>query len=122
MPLLDQVRASAAATAASARSVHICAEAIAAYALSLPLEQARAPELDAATHHVGRGDDTLAYVLQLDAINFGSGYFPHLLKRPGMSGYFTVASSLKDVFDTQGPLSAQELVRLTPSDCARIFG
>src|SRR5205823_2307821 len=42
--------------------------------------------------------------------------------RPGMSGYFTVASSLKDVFDTQGPLSWQQLVDLTAADCARIFG
>ncbi|MEZ5167114.1 MAG: hypothetical protein R2695_11730 [Acidimicrobiales bacterium] len=34
-------------------------------------------------------------MLSLDAINFGSGYFPYLRKRPGMSGYHTVASSLR---------------------------
>ena len=33
-------------------------------------------------------------MLVLDSINFGSGWFPTLRKRPGMSGYFTVASSL----------------------------
>jgi len=38
----------------------------------------------------------VAFFLTLDAINFGSGYFPHLGKRPGMSGYFTAAASLTD--------------------------
>jgi hypothetical protein len=57
----------------------------------------------------------------LDAINFGSGYFPHLRKRPGMSGYFTVATSLTDYYRERGPLSAQELTQLTAEDCARMF-
>jgi hypothetical protein len=62
-----------------------------------------------------------AFFLTLDSINFGSGYFPYLQKRPGMSGYFTIASCLKDRFEAQGPLSALELTRLTPEDCTRIF-
>jgi hypothetical protein len=122
MGLLEQVRAAAAATSAGARLVRIQTDAIACYAASLPLEQARSAELDPATHYLGQGEGTLAYLLQLDAINFGSGYFPHLRKRPGMSGYFTVASSLKDEFDAHGPLSAQQLAALTAAECARIFG
>ena len=31
------------------------------------------------------------YMLTLDTINFGSGWFPTLRKRPGCSGYYTVA-------------------------------
>jgi hypothetical protein len=122
MGLLEEVRAAAASTSAAARFVHIQTDAIAAYAASLPVEQARSAELDPATHYLGRGQGTLAYVLALDAINFGSGYFPHLRKRPGMSGYFTVASSLKDAFEAHGPMSAQQLMSLTAADCARIFG
>jgi Potential Queuosine, Q, salvage protein family len=122
MALLDDVRAQAAATAASARFVTIDAAAIEAYAQSLPLEQASAPALDPDTHYSGEPEATQAYVVTLDAINFGSGYFPHLKKRPGMSGYFTVASSLKDYFEIHGPLSANDLQRLTIWDCARIFG
>src|ERR1700682_2401536 len=110
--LLDQVREAAAATAKSAKFVAIQHDAIETYAPSLPLEAARAPELDPATHFFGAPDATLAYVVQLDAINFGSGYFPRLKKRPGLSGYFTVASSLKDCFEAQGPLSAGVLPRL----------
>jgi hypothetical protein len=80
------------------------------------------PEHDAASHYLNMGDDTAAFFLILDSINFGSGYFPHMKKRPGMSGYFTVASCLNDRFKNEGPLSARELTRLTPQDCSRIFG
>jgi hypothetical protein len=120
--LLDQVREAAAATAKSAKFVVIQDDAIETYAASLPLAAARAPELDRATHFFGEPDATLAYVVQLDAINFGSGYFPKLKKRPGLSGYFTVASGLKERFDAYGPLTADQLQQLTPADCARIFG
>jgi hypothetical protein len=118
---LDDVRAQAAAVAGSARFVRIQNAAIERYAPSLPLEQAKAPELDPATHYFGDPDATLAYVVTLDAINFGSGYFPHLRKHAGLSGYFTVASRLKDWFEANGAPSAQELQQLTCADCARLF-
>jgi Potential Queuosine, Q, salvage protein family len=118
MGLLDGVRASAATIAGSARAVRICEDRLADYARTLPVAQARAPELDSATHYVGEPDLTLAYLITLDAINFGSGYFPHVCKRKGMSGYFTVAASLKDVW----PLSVSELRKITPRDCSRLFG
>src|SRR5438270_13488026 len=118
MGLLDEVRAHAAAVAGSACFVSIDVERIAQYAASLlPLDQVRAAELDPATHYLGEPEATLAYVVTLDAINFGSGYFPHLRKRAGMSGYFTVASSLKAAW----PLTLQHLSGVTAEDCARIF-
>ena len=122
MGLLDDVRAHAAGVAASSRFVRVCTDAIQAYSGSLPVDMARSPELDPATHYVGETEATLAYVVTLDAINFGSGYFPRLKKRPGMSGYFTVASSLKDVFEARGPLGVDELCRLKREDCTRVFG
>lgn len=120
--LFDQIRAACAAVAARARSVRIAEEKIAAYGASLPLEQIVAPEHDAPTHYLDHGEDTVAFFLALDAINFGSGYFPYLRKRAGMSGYFTVASSLKDYYEQHGPPSAEQLAALTPDDCAQIFG
>lgn len=108
--------------ASSARSVQVQTAAIDAYAASLPLELAQAPELDRATHYVGPPEPTLAYVLTLDAINFGSGYFPKLTKRPGLSGYFTVAAGLKERYEQAGPLSVEQLRALTSPACARIFG
>lgn len=79
-------------------------------------------EWDRSTHFSGGEDETAAYVITLDSINFGSGYFPHLQKRPGLSGYFTVALSLKERFERQGPFSARELERLEPAGVARLFG
>src|SRR5215212_11027694 len=103
---LDQVRTACEAVVEQASHVHIDQGRIRPYAASLPLELAEPPALDPRHHFFGSPDDTLAYTVTLDAINFGSGYFPHLRKRPGMSGYFTVASSLKDEFKRRGPLSA----------------
>lgn len=122
MSLLDQVRAGCAAVAERATYVRIVHDSIASYAASLPLAEAVCPAIDPASHYLGHGDDTAAFLLTLDAINFGSGYFPRLRKRPGMSGYFTVASSLNDHYRAHGPLSAQQLCELTAEDCARIFG
>jgi hypothetical protein len=122
MALLDEVRANAAAVARGARFVRIQTDAIEAYAASLPLDAARAPELDPATHYLGEPDATLAYLVTLDAINFGSGYFPRLKKRPGLSGYFTVASGLKDYFEANAPLTTGALEALTAEACATMFG
>ncbi len=120
--LLNQVREACQAVAERATYVRIDIERIPAYAALLPLDQIAHPEHDPHCHYLGYGDDTVAFFLTLDAINFGSGYFPCLLKRPGMSGYFTVASSLNDYYRAHGPLSVNELTRLGAQDCAAIFG
>jgi hypothetical protein len=120
--LLSQVREACQAVAARAIYVQVDVRRLSTYAASLPLEQLAHPEHDPHCHYLGHGDDTVAFFLTLDAINFGSGYFPCLRKRPGMSGYFTVASSLNDYYRAHGPLSADELARLSAGDCATIFG
>ena len=59
------------------------------------LDPGAPPELDAERHYLeGAPEEVADFMLVLDSINFGSGWFPTLRKRPGMSGYFTVASSL----------------------------
>jgi hypothetical protein len=119
--LFDQVRQTCDTVAAHATHVHLHQDRIPAYAASLPLDQVLSPEPDPIHHYLGHGADTVAYLLTLDAINFGSGYFPHMIKRPGMSGYFTIASSLADHYRAHGPLSAAALEDLTVADCLHIF-
>jgi hypothetical protein len=121
MSLLDRIREASAEVCRRARFVHLDRDFIAEYAALLPVAETTAPVLDPARHFLEGEEGTLAYFVTLDAINFGSGYFPQLRKRPGMSGYFTVATSLGDHFRAQGPLSAEALVRLTPTDCFRVF-
>ena len=63
-----------------------------------------------------------ASVLTLDAINFGSGWFPTLRKRAGLSGYGTVAAGLADHERRHGPFTAAALAGLEPEDLATITG
>lgn len=120
--VLDEVRAACATVAARARYVQIEEARIAPYAASLPLDRVASPEHDPRAHYLGHGDDTVAFFLTLDAVNFGSGYFPQLRKRPGMSGYFTVATALTEHFRAAGPITAEHLAEATADACAAIFG
>jgi hypothetical protein len=91
MALSEVVRARSAQIAATARSVRIDLEALEDLAPGEP------PELDPQRHYLeGPQADVAAYLLVLDTINFGSGWFPTLRKRTGSSGYFTVAWALAD--------------------------
>jgi hypothetical protein len=120
--LLDTVRGSCAAVAACARQVTIDESALPAYAASLPPAALAAPSLDPAFHVLADEATTVAFFVTLDTINFGSGYFPHYRKRPGLSGYFNVALSLKEAFERDGPWSAAALAAMTPACCAAVFG
>jgi hypothetical protein len=120
--IFDQIRDSCERVAHRAGRVRIEIDRIRAYASSLPLEKLLHPALDPNSHYLGRQQDTLAFLLILDSINFGSGYFPHLRKRPGMSGYFTTASSLHDYFKKHDPISAEQLAEISVDQCTRIFG
>jgi len=120
--LFEQIRRACREVAASATRVHINYDHIPAYAASLPVQTAVSCELDPRCHYLGKEEKTVAFLLTLDAINFGSGFFPHLRKRPGMSGYFSIASSLNDVYKSHGCLSAADLDRITVEKCTRIFG
>ena len=117
MTLLEEVRASARATAQHARHVSIDMEALEAVAPAGPAA------LDPERHYLeGDPPAVAAYLLTLDAINFGSGWFPTLRKRPGCSGYFTVAWALADRFRARGPWSNAELRALEAAELAGVLG
>ncbi len=120
--LFATIRARAAQVARDANFVRIDGKALARLAERLVLDPPEPPVWDAATHHRGTPRSTLAYAITLNAINFGSGWFPKLRKRDGRSGYFTVAMGLKDRFDADGPWSARELAGLSPFDLAQVTG
>jgi len=119
--LFQEIRDASRAVAERADFVRIDEAALKKYALALPAAEMAAPTLDPSRHFLDRGADTAAFIVTLDTINFGSGWFPHLKKRPGLSGYFTVASALNDLFRAEGPLTASRLAHLNGAECARIF-
>jgi hypothetical protein len=115
--LLDGIRRDCARVAAGARSVTIDLDRAAA------TEPGPAPGLDVERHYLeGADEHVAAYLLALGAINFGSGWFPTLRKRPGCSGYFTVAWALADRFRAQGPWSNEELRRMATAEVAATLG
>jgi len=115
--LLEQVRKRCAAVAGSARHVAVDPDRLKA------VEPAPAPALDPERHYLeGPPEDVARYLLTLDSVNFGSGWFPTLRKRPGSSGYFTVAWALADRFRDSGPWSNSELRAASPDELARVLG
>jgi len=111
------VRASCAQIAAHARSVSIDLDALAG------LEPGPAPALDPVRHYLeGSRAEVAAYLLTLDAVNFGSGWFPTLRKRAGSSGYFTVAWALADRFRAHGPWTPAQLRALRTDEVAETLG
>ncbi|HEX2233571.1 MAG TPA: queuosine salvage family protein [Thermoleophilaceae bacterium] len=117
MGLLEDVRNSCRRIARDARSVRIDLERLGAVEAGPP------PVLDPERHYLeGSRQDVASYLLALDAINFGSGWFPTLRKRPGCSGYFTVAWGLADRFRAGGPWSPAELRELDEGELAEVLG
>lgn len=118
--IFERIRQGAAHVMKRARSVSIDAGALEALAQSRDL-LAASIQLDPIDYYVGAPEDTAAYILTLDAINFGSGYFPYLAKRPGHSGYFTIASFLRENWEAEGPWDAHRLAATSADDCARVM-
>ncbi len=120
--VLDDIRTRCAQVADAARHVHVDGDALERYAGSFPVDLLGAPFDDPAHTPHGDPEATAAFVIALDAVNFGSGWFPVLLKRPGMSGYHTVASSLQDHVAATGPQTSGGLRSCTTAQVCDIFG
>jgi hypothetical protein len=116
-----QIREACARVARQAHSVHIDPSRVEALGVELSQSEPGADREDPARRTVRDAQTTLAYVLTLDAVNFGSGWFPALKKRPGMSGYFTIAAALREHFAAQGAWNAEQLRALDARECAWIF-
>jgi hypothetical protein len=113
MALVDDIRAACAGVAGRARHVRIVEEAVEAYARTLPAESPPTPDLVGASL-----EQRAAFSLTLNAINFGSGWFPTLRKPPGLSGYRTVEAGLR----ARGPWTAGELLAIETPEVAATFG
>ena len=122
MSLSDDVRRGCAAIAAQARFVTIDLDALDA------LAPGPAPELDPERHYLdGSPQDVATYIVVLDTINFGSGWFPTLTKRVSadgspVSGYFTVAWALADRFRAHGPWTNAQLRAMSTEEVATVLG
>jgi hypothetical protein len=120
---MDELRQACAQVARRARSVRVDAAAIPAYAASLREPMAAAAVVAAPPPATAaQREREVAYWLTLDAINFGSGWFPELRKRDGASGYNTIAAHWRERHDADGPFTASQLIELDHATIARLLG
>ena len=118
----DDVRAGAAEVVGRALHVRVREDGVEALAEALrghrsdadvdQVDPARSPLDDEAT--------TAAFIVALDAVNFGSGWFPVLVKRAGHSGYHHLARCLRDRYE-RAPFLALELAELTTEEVTALF-
>ncbi len=115
------MREAAAWVAGRSRSVQIDAQQIDAYAAALPPPAPHLPDPETELTD-GDRETRAALVICLDAINFGSGWWPTIRRRPGRSGYFTVAAGLTERFRAAGPWSPAELQAIDAAAIALVLG
>jgi Queuosine salvage protein len=117
MRLTEEVRRTAAQIAADARWVRVDENALGA------VHRAPPPQLDPVAHYLeGSEEDVATFLVCLDTINFGSGWWPTIRKRPGMSGYFTMATSLAERFRAHGAWTHAQLRTMRTEEIADVLG
>ena len=119
---MDELREACAQVAARARSVSVDEGAIAGYAAALPLPAGGPDAAGGDPLLPGYAPDPAAFWLTLDAINFGSGWFPTLRKRPGRSGFYTIALGIQERFARIGPWPAAALAEIDAAEIAAVAG
>jgi hypothetical protein len=117
--LFDRIRRACAGVAERADHVTVDRDALARLAAELGPPPALLPE----ERPIGVDEEDVALqVLAWNAVNFGSGWFPLLQKRPGLSGARTLASALADHVSAHGAPTAAWLSEADAARCAEVFG
>jgi hypothetical protein len=120
--LPDRVRTSCARVADRARHVRIDDAALDALARTLAREGLPERVDDAQFTSLGDRETDVAFAFVMNAVNFGSGWFPVVRKRAGMSGAVTMGANLRDAWERDGAWSPHDLVALDVASVARTFG
>ena len=122
--LLDGLRTACATVAGRATRVHIEQARLGPYARAIApavAAQVAAPPDPEAELLTGDREQRAGFWMCLDAINFGSGWFPTLRKRPGRSGYFAIAIALRERFAHAGALEAPTLTAVQAGEVAAML-
>lgn len=102
-----------------ARRVRIDEGTIAEYAAGLPHDQ---PAEDLPPFAAEDPETAAAFATCMNAVNFGSGWWPTVRKRPGHSGYATMAAGVAERFEAAGAWSTGELQAMDAAAIAAVVG
>lgn len=119
-PLTERVRAASRAVAERSRAVGLDRRRLRALASAIEAAELVPPPLDPEVHWLGHGRESVAFLITLDCVNFGSGWFSEIGQGP--RSYFDVARALRARFERRGPFTAAELEALDPEGAAELFG
>ncbi len=120
--LPDEVRAACAWVAERAEAVRVEEGAIEECARGLPAAGDLGSPDPEAQPLEGDREARAAFAICLNAINFGSGWWPTIRKRPGLSGYRTIAAGVTERFRDLGAWAPGELTRIHAADIAEVVG
>src|SRR4051812_5142272 len=117
--LPDEIRAACTWVAERARSVRVEEGAVEEYAAGLAPSGSGGDQ----PPFLSNGPESAAaFAICMNAINFGSGWWPAIRKRPGHSGYGTMVAGMSDRFSAVGPWSAEELAAMDTTTIAAVVG
>jgi Potential Queuosine, Q, salvage protein family len=122
--VFGRIRAACATVADRAAAVAIDLDALPRLADTLPPDEPPLlPEERPVADPDGEDEEAIAaQVLVWNAVNFGSGWFPVLSKREGLSGARTLAEALADHVATHGVPAPVWLAAADAETCAAVFG
>lgn len=115
---IDDLRDVCSWVAGRSTTVRVVEKRVAAYTAALPSDAPAARNVAAPLGSVAARETAAALWLTLDAINFGSGWFPTLRKRPEETGYRTIAAGIRRRFDAKGRWTSAQLIDLTAAELA----
>jgi hypothetical protein len=123
-----EVRETVRRVAEKSRLVRINTKAVIAFAEQLSSQEVRIPFWDSNHHFRGRDEETVAYLLVLDTLNFcfwpppGKSRWEIEYEGKTFSGYYALALSLKKALEQGLPLTdAGYLADMSPSTLVRIL-
>jgi Potential Queuosine, Q, salvage protein family len=119
MTVFDEIRGACAEVADRAKAVTVDLSALGRLAASLATDE---PPLLPEERPSEAGDDAATEVVVWNAVNFGSGWFPLLTKREGLSGARSLAEALADHVAAHGAPTADWLADVDAARCAEVFG
>jgi len=117
--VFDRIRAACSTVAERARMVGLDLGAL--DKLAATLDEAEPPLLPE-ERPLGDDEAMATEVVVWNAVNFGSGWFPVLAKRPGLSGARSLAEALADHVADRGVPTAAWLAEADAARCAEVFG
>jgi hypothetical protein len=117
MVVIDELREACGWIASRSSHVQVLSDEIDAYTLQLgDLEELTTAARVSSSRSPEQREEEAAFWVTLDAVNFGSGWFPTIRKSSEPTGYRTTARGIRRKFDESGPWSPAELTAVTAAE------